>query len=65
MAPHPAASVGVANPNNILPSAAKTNAAGGTRPKKNSTQTLLILLALIFSGKGGPNFGFMAHLIVV
>ena len=30
-APHPAASVGVAKPNNILPRAAKTNAAGGTK----------------------------------
>ena len=39
IAPQPAASVGVANPNKILPSAAKTNAAGGTNPKKNSIQT--------------------------
>ena len=35
IAPQPAASVGVANPNKILPSAAKTNRAdGGTNPIK-------------------------------
>ena len=34
IAPQPAASVGVANPKRILPRAAKTNAAGGTKPKK-------------------------------
>jgi len=32
MAPHPAASVGVAKPNKILPNAANTKAAGGTNP---------------------------------
>ena len=31
IAPQPAASVGVANPNKILPNAAKTKAAGGTK----------------------------------
>ena len=54
IAPQPAASVGVAKPNNILPSAANTNAAGGTKPRKNSIQTCFILVALISSGKTGP-----------
>ena len=39
IAPQPAASVGVAKPNKILPSEAKTKAAGGTKPIKNSFQT--------------------------
>ena len=43
----------------------KTKAAGGTSPKKNSIQTLVMLVALISSGKGGPKFGFIIHLIVV
>ena len=34
IAPQPAASVGVAKPNKILPNAAKTSAAGGTKPNK-------------------------------
>ena len=34
--PQPAASVGVAKPKSILPNAAKTKAAGGTNPRKNS-----------------------------
>ena len=65
IAPQPAASVGVAKPNNILPNAAKTRAAGGTKPKKNSIQTSFMLAALISSGITGPNFGFIMHLIVV
>ena len=55
----------VANPNNILPKAAKTKAAGGTNPRKNSIQTSFMLAALISSGKTGPNFGLIMHLIVV
>ena len=65
IAPQPAASVGVANPNKILPRAAKTKAAGGTKPKKNSIQTNFMLLALISTGNGGPSSGFIQHLIVV
>ena len=61
----PAASVGVANPNKILPKAAKTNAAGGTNPRKNSIHTSFMLVALMSSGKTGPNFGLIMHLIVV
>ena len=38
-APKPAPCVGVARPNMMLPSAAMTRAAGGTRPAKKSTQT--------------------------
>ena len=45
--------------------AAKTNAAGGTNPRKNSTQTSFILAARISSGSTGPNFGLIIHLIVV
>ena len=40
MAPQPAASVGVANPNKMLPRAANTNAAGGTNPKKIQSKHL-------------------------
>ena len=65
IAPQPAASVGVAKPNKILPSAAKTSAAGGTKPKKNSIQTFVMLVALMSLGKGGPSFGSIMHLIVV
>ncbi len=65
IAPIPAASVGVAKPNSILPNAAKTNAAGGTSPKKNSIQTALMLVALNSSGKTGPKLGSIQHLIVV
>ena len=57
IAPIPAPSVGVAKPNNILPRAKNTNPAGGTNPKKNSTQTLPILFGCIFFGKIGPSFG--------
>ena len=65
IAPQPAASVGVAKPNKILPSAAKTNAAGGTSPKKNSIQTCFMLVALSSGGNTGPNFGLIIHLTVV
>ena len=65
IAPQPAASVGVAKPNKILPNAAKTKAAGGTNPKKNSIQTSFMLAALISSGITGPSLGFIMHLIVV
>ena len=65
IAPQPAASVGVAKPNKILPSAAKTNAAGGTNPKKNSTQTSFMLVALNSGGSTGPKLGSIQHLIVV
>ena len=54
-----------AKPNKILPRAAKTKAAGGTKPKKNSIQTTFILLALISSGSGGPSSGLIQHLNVV
>ena len=57
IAPIPAPSVGVAKPNNILPRAKNTNPAGGTNPKKNSTQTLPILFGCILFGKIGPSFG--------
>ena len=57
-APIPAPSVGVAKPNNILPSAKNTNAAGGTNPIKNSYQTLPIFFGLSLAGKTGPSFGF-------
>ena len=60
-----AASVGVAKPNKILPKAAKTKAAGGTNPRKNSTHTSFMLAARISSGRTGPNFGLIIHLIVV
>ena len=50
IAPHPAASVGVAKPNKILPKAAKTNAAGGTKPRKNSIQTSFMVAASNFFG---------------
>jgi NAD(P)-dependent dehydrogenase (short-subunit alcohol dehydrogenase family) len=49
IAPQPAASVGVAKPNKILPSEANTKAAGGTKPIKNSTQTSFILVAKMLS----------------
>ena len=65
IAPQPAASVGVAKPNKILPNAANTNAAGGTKPKKNSIQTSFMLAALISTGITGPSFGLIIHLIVV
>ena len=45
--------------------AAKTNAAGGTNPRKNSVQTSFILAALMSSGSTGPNLGLIIHLIVV
>src|SRR5210317_2592094 len=60
-APQPAASVGVANPKRILPNAENTNAAGGTNPKINSTQTSFIDPARNFIGKTGPNFGSIQH----
>ena len=65
IAPHPAASVGVAKPNNILPSAANTKAAGGTNPRKNSIQTAFMLFALSSQVTVGPNLGFIIHLTVV
>ena len=65
IAPQPAASVGVANPNKILPNAANTKAAGGTNPRKNSIHTSFILAALISSGMTGPNLGLIIHLMVV
>ena len=57
--------MGVANPNKILPRAAKTNAAGGTNPKKNSIQTSFMLVGLISLGRIGPSVGSIIHLIVV
>ncbi len=45
--------------------AAGTITAGGTKPRKNSTQTCFILVALISSGKTGPRFGFCQQRIVV
>ena len=65
IAPQPAASVGVANPNNILPSEANTKAAGGTNPIKNSFQTAVMLVALNLFGNTGPKLGSIQHLIVV
>ena len=65
IAPHPAASVGVANPKRILPRAANTNAAGGTKPKKNSIQTAFMLVALSSGGNTGPRLGSSQHLMVV
>ena len=64
-APIPAPSVGVARPNKILPKAKNTNAAGGTKPIKNSIHTLPILVGLSLAGSTGPNFGFRKHLSVV
>src|SRR5210317_1329727 len=64
-APQPAASVGVAKPKSILPNAAKTKAAGGTNPRKNSIHTAFILVALNSGGKAGPKLGSIQHLIVV
>ena len=65
IAPHPAASVGVAKPNKILPSAAKTNAAGGTKPRRNSIQTSFILVARISTGSTGPKLGSNQQRIVI
>ena len=47
--------------NKWLPNAENTNAAGGTNPKINSTQTSFIEPARNFIGKTGPNFGSIQH----
>ena len=45
--------------------AAYTKAAGGTKPKKNSSQSFFKSVVLNSSGMGGPSFGFKKHLSVV
>ena len=49
----------------MLPTAAKTKAAGGTKPRKNSIHTAFKLVALNSGGKAGPKLGLIQHLIVV
>ena len=49
----------------ITEAIAKTNAAGGTNPRKNSIQTAFMLVALNSGGNTGPRLGSIQHLIVV
>ena len=48
----------------MLPKAAKTNNAGGTKPIINSLKTSVMLEALSSTANTGPKLGLIAHLIV-
>ncbi len=64
-APQAAPSVGVAKPKMMLPRAAKTRAAGGTRPLMNSIQAALRSVARSSSGSIGARDGFKRQRIMV
>lgn len=63
-APQAAPSVGVARPNTMLPSAASTSTAGGTRPWKNCTHTSRMFAGCSSIGSAGPSAGSIMQRII-